>query len=728
MFGFERFVRPLALTLAVLALVIASPASGTVLLPAGEIPSPGANNLKNFGYSVVDGADLSGDGITDFVACGYYEGASGQNKQGQCWAFSGADLSLLFEFGSPTPQSYNVTAAFLDVNADGFTDVIMGGDLKENGRTPLVGEAYVFFLGLDRKGKLAVTGYQVIKSPVSMEGARFGHAVAHLESAPTLVAIGAPGLGKVFLYRVEGGILAGPIMEVGGGNGEFGYSMADVDGRLAVGAPGIGQVSVYSYGDGNLQSPTIIPGPMGLGRLLSALGNVDGGGGMDFAAGTGDTILVFDSVTAQQLPGLVFAGTRAAAVGTWDCDDRVDIAVSGSWFDPSLRLFYHSPVVIHSGNDGSVLATLVNASPNSYDGFGYSIAVGGDLDGDGNEDVAVGAPGLSDRRGLVYVFTGRPIQVDSDFDGVPDACDTCPNSPYTVDEDGDGVPWPCDRCPLDPTDSCLDDLSVDIEVDAGTHVLTTDYELPATASVTNQHGDTVQLVGVDCTSLTYRFYNCDDPEKVPLPPLYRMGPSLGANSVVTLVEGGISSATCDVLEYIHPEILSAVTANGVAATLCGEVCYTAYAPFDCTDEDLPCFPNLFAGGAFCDPFTVSLVNPLVLRVEVKPSSPIDPFVVPTINLGLNGNVPLVIFGSGDLDVHQVDPLSVTLSAGAVLRGTNGGDQYSFSDKDGDGYLDLVLHMDIEAYAPGSLVSVTIYGRTWDGRYLVGYDRIRILDR
>jgi hypothetical protein len=220
-----------------------------------------------------------------------------------------------------------------------------------------------------------------------------------------------------------------------------------------------------------------------------------------------------------------------------------------------------------------------------------------------------------------------------------------------------------------------------------------------------------------------------------------MGQSLGPDSVIQLDTGASTSTTCDILDYLHPETIAAVTSNGDATTLCGEVCYSSYAPFECIDENaagepVPCFPNFWQGGTFCDEFIVGLVNPLVVPMEIKPSPDFDPFVIPTINLGLNGNVPLVILGSDTFDVRQIDPLSIALEAGSFLRGTNGGDQYSYDDKNGDGFEDLVAHMDIEVYLPSDSVTVRMTARSYPQEnldppvslYIVGYDDVRILDK
>jgi N-acetylneuraminic acid mutarotase len=71
---------------------------------------------------------------------------------------------------------------------------------------------------------------------------------------------------------------------------------------------------------------------------------------------------------------------------------------------------------------------------------------------------AAGAGANSQPRVLFgFVMIGPSLAVDSDGDGIPDACDNCPNvfNPDQADADGDGIGDACDPCPNDPTNSCM---------------------------------------------------------------------------------------------------------------------------------------------------------------------------------------------------------------------------------------------------------------------------------
>ena len=122
--------------------------------------------------------------------------------------------------------------------------------------------------------------------------------------------------------------------------------------------------------------------------------------------------------------------------------------------------------------------------------------------------------------------------------------------------------------------------------------------------------------------------------------------------------------------------------------------------------------------------SLALVGPSIITVEID----IKPGSYPSsINLGSNGNVPVAIFSTEDFDATTVDQLTITLG-GAEVRIRGKGDSMRFyEDVDGDGLLDILVHVDTRALelSPGDTEAI-LEGYTFDGKKIRGEDTVRIV--
>jgi hypothetical protein len=116
------------------------------------------------------------------------------------------------------------------------------------------------------------------------------------------------------------------------------------------------------------------------------------------------------------------------------------------------------------------------------------------------------------------------------------------------------------------------------------------------------------------------------------------------------------------------------------------------------------------------------VNPIPVSIDIKPGS-----FPNSINLGSNGVVPVAILGAPTFNVTTLNPLTVTLASASVRLKGNGTPQASVQDVNGDGLLDLVVHVSTEAL----ILSLTdtqamLEGHTYGGYSIRGFDSVRIV--
>ncbi len=100
-------------------------------------------------------------------------------------------------------------------------------------------------------------------------------------------------------------------------------------------------------------------------------------------------------------------GSAVAAAGDVDGDGFADLIVGAYSASPGGQL-YAGSVLVHSGVDGSLLHRFDGALAGDY--FGRAVSGAGDVNGDGFDDLLIGAPGvdvgMEEAAGAAYVFSG----------------------------------------------------------------------------------------------------------------------------------------------------------------------------------------------------------------------------------------------------------------------------------------------------------------------------------
>jgi len=402
--------------------------------------SPNEEISGQFGVSVSGAGDVNGDGKADVIVGAFHENPrTSPADAGRAYIFSGADGSLLFTLVSPNEEAggefgISVSGAG-DVNADGKADVIVGARLEDPGASPAnAGRAYIFS-GAD--GSLLFT----LVSPNEKASGQFGVRVAGAGDVngdgKADVIVGAqtenPGLspsgaGRAYIFSgADGSVLftlASPNEEISGSFGFWVSGAGDVNHdskddvivsaiREDAGAIDAGRAYIFSGADGSVLFTLVSPNAEAGGQFgftVSGAGDANMDGTPDVIVGArfedpgaspndagrayifsgADGSLLFTLASPNQETGGVF-GSAVSGVGDVNGDGESDVIVGASFEDPGASPINSGRAYIFSGADGSVLRTLISLNEETSGHFGIAVSSAGDANADGKPDVIVGA-------------------------------------------------------------------------------------------------------------------------------------------------------------------------------------------------------------------------------------------------------------------------------------------------------------------------------------------------
>ena len=130
----------------------------------------------------------------------------------------------------------------------------------------------------------------------------------------------------------------------------------------------------------------------------------------------------------------------------------------------------------------------------------------------------------------------------------------------------------------------------------------------------------------------------------------------------------------------------------------------------------------FSGIAHLSTIVGLIPESIQVPIDIKPGS-----FPNSINLGSNGTVPVAILSRSDFDATTVIPTSIELAGSSVALKGKGTPMASEQDVNGDGLIDLVVHVNTEALTlSDGDVSAVLIGETYDGYQIIGSDSVRIV--
>lgn len=349
--------------------------------------------------------DVTGDGIGELIGGAWAADAGGFTNSGVIRVWSGVDGSLLWEVSGPQDfaQMGLAVAAMADMNSDGLADVAVGAS-QGNGEVHILS-------GLD--------GSLIRLFPAPGNADDFGEALSN--------AGDLDGDGKDDLFVGAGDTDGGMLLDSGrvyAISGDTGVVIWNVPGEERLDHCGRAVLAIPDRnGDGKAE-------------CLAASPLADVGGVSDVGV-----VRMLDGSTGAEITrfqGQAFRaefGDSLGLAGDHDGDGIQDIIIGAPREQPAV-----TPAVgaasVFSGADDSLIFRYAGTVANEW--MGSSVGSVGDIDGDGFDEVMIGANGAF-YGGRVYFYSGRNGRrlwiTESDGFGSDFASRIHPLADY--DQDGD---------------------------------------------------------------------------------------------------------------------------------------------------------------------------------------------------------------------------------------------------------------------------------------------------
>ena len=378
-----------------------------------------------YGFAVSGAGDVNGDGYGDFlVGARDYDG--GASTTGRVFAYYGSESGPFPGWVEDGPIAYArfgaAVSAAGDVNGDGYADIIIGAPDYAN---PDTNEGAVYVYHGSGSGLSPDPGWQIEGNSYSMHygqsvstagdvnGDGYGDVIfggswnAHDDEGRALVFLGsATGLKSSAVWTAEGNQI----------DAFLGYSVSTA-----------GDVNGDGYSDVIVGAPWYDAALLNEGRAMVYHGSP---AGLSLSTGW----------YAEGNQDSAYYGHAVASAGDVNGDGYADVIVGANYYDNG-EVDEGRAFVYHGSETGpSTGYDWISEGNQNYAQFGYSVSGAGDVNGDGYDDVVIGARGYDNgetNEGRVYVHHGSATGLSAPADWTVESDQAFAYLGYAVSAAGD---------------------------------------------------------------------------------------------------------------------------------------------------------------------------------------------------------------------------------------------------------------------------------------------------